>query len=63
MRFLEYVVYESKPFFYFGLGSYSCSQHNLSKLLLMSGLILVVCSYLVLQMRYEYRTSMNTAQK
>lgn len=56
MNFLEYMYYESLPYFYAGMSVFAFINHETSKILPVAGLTLAFCSYHIFQERYKYRT-------
>jgi hypothetical protein len=55
MDFIEYLYYESLPYFYAGLSYFALSHHDTSKVAGLAGVILAFCSYQVFMQRYNYR--------
>lgn len=56
MKFLEYLYYESLPFFYAGLSLFAFMNAESSKIVIVAGALLAFCSYQVFYKRYFYRT-------
>lgn len=59
MNFLGYIVYESLPFLYAAMSVFGFMNRDLSGLAGIGSVVLAICSFVVLQKRYEYRTYTN----
>lgn len=55
LKYVEHFLYELRPHFYAALSVYAFSNYNLSKLMIVSGGLLAVCSYAVFALRHDYR--------
>ena len=56
MDFLEWLYYESLPFAYAGLAAFAFAHHDSSKIAAVAAVVLVICSFTILQKRFQYRT-------
>lgn len=63
MAFIEYLIYEGKPFAYAALASFSLASADGSKIAALAGLMLAFCSLVVLHRRFEYRTYSHRTNK
>jgi len=55
MDYVEYLLYEARPYLYASLSAFAFYNYQGSKLMLASAVILAGCSYSVFALRYQYR--------
>ena len=53
---LESLLYEARPYLYAVIAFFSFYNHNISKVLIFSGMLLTLCSVSVFRMRHLYRS-------
>lgn len=56
MDFLEYLYYESLPYFYAGMAAFGFMNHETSRIAGLAAAVLAFCSYKVFYSRFHYRT-------
>ena len=60
--YLEYLLYEARPYLYVCLAAFAFYNYQISKVMFISGTLLLFCSYSVFTMRRAYRAVNNPDQ-